>query len=125
MDGVLIRRAGRADALLVAALTLQAARAEGLEPATGFLDRFAEAWLGAYEFHPAWWAEAEGQHAGILVATWFRPLPWPGRPSGGTLRTERLFVRTDQPGVRLIETALRAAAREWATARSVAEILID
>ncbi|WP_432558743.1 hypothetical protein [Granulicoccus sp. GXG6511] len=124
MEGVLIRQAGGADALLVAALTLQAARAEGLTPVPGFLDRFADAWLGAREFHPAWWAEADGSHAGLLVTTWFRPLPWPGRTRGGTLRTERLFVRADCPRAP-IETALRAAAREWATARGVEEVLLD
>lgn len=123
MDGVLVRQAGRADALLVAALTLQAAHAEGLVPESGFLDRFAEAWLAARDSHPAWWAEFDGAHAGLLLTAWSRPLPWPGRTPGGVLRTERLFVRADQP-CGPVETALRAAAREWATARGVQEILL-
>lgn len=125
MDGVVVRRAGRVDALLVAALTLQAARAEGLPPEEGFLDRYADAWLVTREIHPTWWAETDGEHAGLLVATWERPLPWPGRaPGGGVLRTERLFVRVDLPRVP-IETALRAAAREWARERRVVEVLLD
>lgn len=125
MDGVVIRQAGHGDGLLVAALTLQAARAEGLPPEEGFLDRYADAWLAARDVHPAWWAEAEGEHVGLLVAAWFRPLPWPGRPrGGGVLRLDRLFVRPDRPRVP-IETALRAAAREWASARQVEEILLE
>ncbi|HHV21826.1 MAG TPA: GNAT family N-acetyltransferase [Propionibacterium sp.] len=125
MEGVLVRQATREDALLVAALTLQAARAQGLPGEPGFLDRYAEAWLAARDFHPAWWAELDGEHAGLLVTIWFRPLPWPGRArGGGVLRTDRLFVRADQPRVP-IETALRAAAREWATARGVDEVLVD
>lgn len=125
MSGVVVHQAGRGDALLVAALTLQAARAEGLPPEEGFLDRYANAWLAARDVHPAWWAEADGEHAGLLVTAWFRPLPWPGQPrGGGVLRLERLFVRPDRPGVP-IETALRAAAQDWATARGVAEIPLD
>ncbi|MDO5500176.1 MAG: hypothetical protein Q4F67_10925 [Propionibacteriaceae bacterium] len=125
MEGVLVRQATRDDALLVAALILQAARADGLPGEPGFLDRYAQAWLAAPDLHPAWWAELFGEHAGVLVTVWFRPLPWPGRPrGGGVLRTDRLFVRPDQPRVP-IEAALRAAAREWATARGVAEILLD
>lgn len=122
--GVVVRQAGRGDALLVAALTLQAARAEGVPPEEGFLDRYAEAWLAARDVHPAWFAEAVGEHAGLLVTAWFRPLPWPGRPrGGGVLRLERLFVRPDRPQAP-IETALRAAAREWARQRDVEEILL-
>lgn len=123
--GVVVRQAGRGDALLVAALTLQAARAEGVPPEEGFLDRYADAWLAARDVHPAWFAEAEGEHAGLLVTAWFRPLPWPGRPrGGGVLRTDRLFVRPDLARVP-IEEALRAAAREWAKERHVEEVLLD
>lgn len=125
MVEVVVRQARSGDALLVAALTLQAARAEGAPPESGFLDRYAEAWLAARDQHPAWWAEAAGEHVGLLVTTWFRPLPWPGRArGGGVLRVERLFVRDDLP-TEPVSTALRAAAREWARGRGVGEVLLD
>lgn len=116
MDGVRIRQAGPGDALLVAALTIQAARAEGLAPDPGFLDRYAAAWLQDRAVHPAWFAEASGEHAGLLVVTRVRSLPWPGRTENGWLHLERLFVRTDHPRDP-IANALCAAAHEWAAAR--------
>lgn len=110
---------------MVAALTLQAARAEGLPPEPGFLDRYAAAWLTARDLHPTWWAESGREHVGLLVGVWFRPLPWPGRaPGGGVLRIERLFVRAGLH-VDAVGTALRAAARVWAQGRGVAEVLLD
>lgn len=121
MDGVVIRQAGRTDAPLVAALAIQAARADGIVPEPGFFDRYARAWLASRDHHPAWWAEAGGQHAGLLVATRTFALPWPERPPGGSLRVERVFVRDDQP-VDAITTALHAAAREWAAARGIRDI---
>lgn len=121
MDGVRIRQAGASDALLVAALTIQAARAVGVTPESDFMDRYAESWLANRTDHPAWWAEADGQHVGLLVATRVRPLPWPGRAGGGSLHLERLFVRSDQP-TDPVASALRAAAREWAAARGTDQI---
>jgi hypothetical protein len=121
MDVVRIRQAGPGDALLIAALTIQAARAEGLIPDKGFLDRYAETWLENRATHPAWWAEAGGEHAGLLIATRTRPLPWPGRTGGGSVHLERLFVRADQP-IDRVANALRAAAREWAAARGITEV---
>lgn len=118
MTGPQIRQAGDADAPLVAALVIQAARAEGLEPGAGFMDRFVDAWREYRDQHPAWWAELDRRHAGLLLTDRIRPLPWPGRTGGGELRTQRLFVPADlaDSGV---DTALRAAAREWATARGM------
>lgn len=124
MDGIRIRQAGPGDALLVAALIIQAARAEGLAPESGFLDQYAEAWLQNRATHPAWIAEAGGEHAGLLVVTRIRPLPWPGRAGGGSIRVERLFVRADQPGAP-IAAALRSAAREWAREHGVTEVLLN
>lgn len=121
MEGVRIRQAGSGDALLVAALMIQAARAAGFVTEPGFMDRFAETWLTYRDAHPAWWAEADGQHAGLLIMTRIRPLPWPGRTGGGSIHLERLFVRPDQP-TELIENALRAAAREWAAARGISVV---
>ena len=124
MDVVRIRQAGPGDALLVAALTLQAALAEGLVPEPGFLDRYAEAWLANRGAHPAWFAECGGEHAGVLMVTWIRPLPWPGRTGGGSVHLERLFVRADQPGGKVMN-ALRAAVREWMREREVTEVRLD
>lgn len=124
MDGVRIRQAGATDALLVAALTIQAARAQGLTPEPGFLDRYAEAWLENRAAHPAWLAEADGEHAGLLVVTRVRSLPWPERAENGWLHLERLFVRAGQPR-EAIANALRAAADAWAAARSVTELQDD
>lgn len=124
MTGVVIRQAGRTDAPLVAALVLQAARAEGLKPQPGFFDQYAQAWLASRDHHPAWWAESGGEHAGVLVGVRTFPLPWPGRTPGGTLRKERLFVRADQP-VDAIAAALRTAAKEWAAARAITDVRLD
>lgn len=118
MPGILIRRAGGSDGLLVAALTIQAARAEGLVSEPGFLDRYAEAWLAQREAYPTWWAELDREHVGLLVGARTRPLPWPGREDAGSLREVRLFVR---PGYAFdpVAGALRAAAREWAAAHGI------
>lgn len=124
MEGVLIRRAGAADGLLVAALTIQAAREEGLVPPVGFLDHYADAWLAQREAYPTWWAEAERQHVGLLVAHRIRPLPWPDEPGAGTLRPVRLFARPDY-AVDVITSALRAAAREWAAAHGIVTFDLD
>lgn len=121
MDGVVIRQAGRADAPLVAALAIQAARVDGLLPEPGFFDRYARAWLASREHHPVWWAESRGQHAGLLVATRTFALPWPERTLGGSLRLERVFVREDQPAG-AVTRALRSAAREWAAARAIRDV---
>ncbi|WP_460768680.1 hypothetical protein [Mariniluteicoccus flavus] len=119
MSGAVIRQAGAGDALLVAALVIQAARAEGLTPEPGFMDRFADAWGEYRDQHPAWWAELEGRHAGLLLGDRVRPLPWPGRTGGGSLTVARVFVCDGLDG-RGVDTSLRAAAREWATTRGMA-----
>lgn len=124
MIGPRIRQAGAADALLVGALVIQAARAEGLDPGPGFLDRFADTWLEYRDQHPAWWAELDGRHAGLLLTARTRPLPWPGRTGGGVLRAERLFVSADL-SQRGIAESLRAAAREWATTRGMDWVDLD
>ncbi len=124
MEGVLIRRAGAADGLLVAALTIQAAREAGLVPPVGFLDRYADAWLAQREAYPTWWAEADRQHVGLLVAHRIRPLPWPDEPGAGALRPVRLFARSDY-AVDMITGALRAAAREWAATNGILAFDLD
>lgn len=114
MPTVRIRQALPGDALVVAALTLQCARHRGAPPEVGFLDRFAAAWEAAPGSHPAWLAEAEGEHAGYLLATRLRPLPWPGDgDAGGSLLVEQFFVRPQFRGLKIGELLL-GAARDWA-----------
>jgi GNAT superfamily N-acetyltransferase len=111
-----IRLAGADDALVVAALTLQCALHRGAAAEPGFLDRFARAWSAQVAQRPAWVAEAGQEHAGYLLALAVRPLPWPGRGSGGgTLHVETFFVRPAHRGVGVGEQLLRAAVA-WARA---------
>ena len=114
MSEARIRLARADDALVVAALTLQCALHRGAAPEPGFLDRFARAWSRQVDLRPAWIAEAGEEHAGYLLALAARPLPWPGRGSGGgTLHVETFFVRPAHRGIGVGEQLLRAAMA-WA-----------
>lgn len=116
------RRAGPDDALVVAALTLQCARHRGAPAEPGFLDRFASAWLATVPEHPVWLAECSGEHAGYLLSTRHRPLPWPGdRGSGGSLMVEQFFVRPEFRSLRIGELLL-TAARDWARAEGLSAL---
>lgn len=119
-----IKQAAAADALLVSALTIQAARAAGCHPERGFMDRFAESWVEYRDQHPTWFAEHNQVHAALLRAGRLRPLPWPGRSGGGSLQIELLFVREDLTG-QGIERALIEAMCAWAAARGLREIVAD
>ncbi len=112
------RSARTEDALLVAALTIQAAKAADLRTPPGFMDRFADSWRALEGQHPVWICEYDGQHAGYLQCARIRPLPWPGVTGGGELREERLFVREEYRDAQLHE-GLRAAAAAWAASRGV------
>lgn len=116
--GATFRPASADEALLVAALTIQAARAADLSVPAGFMDRFADTWRSRPGHHPVWICECDGEHAGFLQTTRTRALPWPGRSGGGELREERLFVRADFSG-RGLESGLREAAANWAASRGV------
>ena len=110
---VRVRHAGADDALVVAALRLQAARAAGAPAEPGFLDRFARAWDA--QAHPTWVAEHAGSHAGVLIARVLPDLPWPGRPEQRRLETVTLFVAADAtPYDAEVRAALVAALRGWA-----------
>ena len=116
------RRAQPDDALVLAALTLQCARHRGAPVEPGFLDRFASAWLATVADHPAWIAECSGEHAGYLMSTRHRPLPWPGdRGSGGTLMVEQFFVRPEFRSLKIGELLL-TAARDGARAEGLAAL---
>ena len=119
-----IRRAGTADAFVVAALHLQLARDLGATPEPGYLDRFADAWLRDRPDRPTWIAESDGQHAGILLARRLRSLPWPHRPDASRLHVEALFVvpahRRRGTGRALLEGAV-----EWARTTEVTGIHLE
>ena len=114
-----MRRAVAGDALVVAALRLQAARATGAAPEPGFLDRFAAAWDP--ELHPTWVAERDGSHAGVLVAQVSTDLPWPGRATARWLHVTTLYApaevdesasaATEPNGTEVLTTAMTI----WAT----------
>jgi GNAT superfamily N-acetyltransferase len=111
-----IRQAGRDDALVVAALTLQCAIHRGAGPEPGFLDRFATAWTPDADRCPAWIAEVGDEHAGLLMSSLARALPWPGQPAGGgALHLETFFVRPTHRGLGVGEMLLRTAV-DWARA---------
>lgn len=121
MTKPVIKLAAPSDALLVAALTLQAAREEGAPPEPRFLDRFAEAWVACRDQSPIWFAEYAGRHAGIVHGSRVRALPWPGREDTSALIVQLLFVPPESRG-QGIEAALLAGVRDWARRRSITEI---
>jgi GNAT superfamily N-acetyltransferase len=117
-----VRRAVPDDALVVAALTLQCARHRGTPAEPGFLDRFASAWLATGPDHPVWVAECGGEHAGYLLTSRHRPLPWPGdRGGGGSLMVEQFFVRPQFRNLKIGELLL-TAARDWARAEGLSAL---
>ena len=118
------RSARRDESLLVAALTMQAARAEGRTIPEKFMDRFAETWLALDGQHPVWICEFDGEHVGFLQAARIRPLPWPGVSGGGELREERLFVHAEH-AAQGFDVGLRAAAAAWAASRGVRWVPAD
>lgn len=114
-------RATADDALVVAALTLQHARAEGADPELGYLDRAAAHWLKHEGLMPTWIAEHEGSHAGLLQGS-LVPLPaWPGRPAAPRceLWVHCLYVHAEHAD-QGIQGALLEAARAWAEPRGYA-----
>ena len=112
------RAAREGEALLVAALTIQAARAQGRTVPDGFMDRFADSWREHHRQHPTWLCEMDGEHAGYLLAARIRHLPFPGQTTIGELHEQRLFVRPDFVD-RGVAPGLRAAAAAWAASRGV------
>ena len=117
MGSVQVRRARADDALVVAALRLQAARAAGAGPEPGYLDRFAAAWDP--DDHPTWVAECDGAHAGLLVTQVVRDLPWPGLAPGQSLHVATLHTGLAGREAEVAQ-ALTGAMRGWARSRGLA-----
>ncbi|WP_051215056.1 GNAT family N-acetyltransferase [Granulicoccus phenolivorans] len=121
MTKPVIKLAAPADALLVAALTLQAARDQNAPHEPRFLDRFADEWKLRRDQSPIWFAEYAGRHAGIVHGSRVRALPWPGREDSSALIVQLLFVPSESRD-QGIEAALLAGVRDWARRRSITEI---
>lgn len=117
---VRIVRARPEEAFVVAALSLQMAIALDGAREEGYLDRAAEHWLRHHEQLPTWYAEHEGQHAGLLQATRPPESTWPGRSpgTGGSLWIHALYVSADhrRQGIAL---ALTRACEAWARGAGV------
>ncbi|MDQ2755390.1 MAG: GNAT family N-acetyltransferase [Actinomycetota bacterium] len=121
MGSVRVRRAKADDALVVAALRLQAARAAGAGAEPGFLDRFAAAWDP--DEHPTWVAECDGVHVGLLLTQVVRDLPWPGLAPGQSLHVTTLHTVAAGVPVEVeaeVAPALTTAMRDWARGRGLA-----
>lgn len=124
VSDLVVRRAGEADALAVAALRLQSDRERGAGPEPGFLDRFAAAWTGELSRRPTWLAEDEGRPVGVLVLLVTDELP---RVGGGRERwaeVSLLFVsagfRGAGIGCRLLEEMLG-----WARSNGVGGVRVS
>ncbi len=115
-----IVRARPEDAFVLAALSLQLARAVGAGGEEGYLDRAADHWLRHRDRLPSWIAEHEGAHAGYLQAVALPETTRPGQPVGtrGRLWVDALFVAPDHRR-RHIGTALLGACESWAKGAGV------
>lgn len=115
MSEVRIERAGRVDALAVAALALQMER-ESPEaiPRAGFLREYADAWLADFERRPVWLAsEDDGAAVGFIQSVQIQKLPRLRGPARSWLHLSQVFVtaRRRQQGV---GAQLLAAMQDWA-----------
>lgn len=108
-----VARAEREDALIVAALQLQADREHGGANRPGFLDEYADAWLTQFERLPTWLArEADGTAVGVVVARFDRKLPSLCRPTTAVMHIASVFVRPQERGNGVAERMLRDAL-DW------------
>ncbi|WP_353950161.1 GNAT family N-acetyltransferase [Knoellia sp. S7-12] len=116
--GFVIRLAEPRDALACAALTLQDDRECGATIEPGFLDRYAEAWLGD-SARVTFVAEApDGRPLGMVTAAVVTKLPSSRRPRTRWLHVSLLFVTRDARGSGL-GGQLLAALHVWALEHDV------
>ncbi|MEP7159559.1 MAG: GNAT family N-acetyltransferase [Dermatophilaceae bacterium] len=105
-----VMRAQTADAFALAALELQLSREQGGAGETGFLDRYADAWLADSDRRPAWIAKSfDGSPRGGVTLFVVDGLPRPGRLSRPWVHVTNLYVT---PGARRMgagEELLRSA----------------
>ncbi|WP_116113479.1 GNAT family N-acetyltransferase [Austwickia chelonae] len=106
-----VRRAEPSDAFVLAALELQSNREQGREGESGFLERFADAWLAERNRRPAWVAmTGGGQPLGAMTLYVVDDLPRPGRLSRPWMHISSLYVaqraRRTGVGERLLSTGV-------------------
>lgn len=108
-----VARADTAAAFALAALELQLNREQGRPGESGFLDRYADAWLAERDRRPAWVATSlDGSPLGAIVLFVVDGLPRPGRLSRPWVHVTNLYVT---PGARRtgIGDRLLRAALDW------------
>src|SRR5580765_7237390 len=120
-----VRRAGRDDAVSVAALHLQHDRELGAGPRVGFLDEFAEAWSADFDRRPTWLALTDDQRpVGVVDCLQVRRLPRVSGERSGWLVVSLVFVSADLRR-RGIASRLLVTVRDWATANKITRIELE
>lgn len=112
-----MRRLTEQEALLLAALRLQALRARGETPAPGMLDRLARQWRRRAAALPAWVAERDGDHVGLAVAALAPGLPVDLGDPHPHVRLLELHGRQERDALVLGRTVLA-----WAGAQGAREV---
>ena len=108
MSSVEIVRAEAEHAFQLAALVLQADRADGTPGRTGFIDEYADAWLADREHRPAWLAtQSDGAPAGLISTALVRKLPSLRRAATSWMHVSLLYVVPELRGEGLGERLLR------------------
>jgi hypothetical protein len=115
---VRVRRLREDEALLAAALHVQALRASGRTPPPGHLDRFAASWLAGGPALPQWVAEVDGEHCGTVLVRLPVPLPPEVSERRPLAEVALLYAGPAGPGQErrreLVARRLLTAALAWA-----------
>ncbi|MDO5698439.1 MAG: GNAT family N-acetyltransferase [Dermatophilus congolensis] len=120
-----LSRAEAEDAFALAALELQRAREQGRPGQDGFIDKYADFWLGDRQHRPAWIAkQLDGRPLGALILDVRLSMPSPGQRSRAVAVIDTLFVnpahRRQGTGERLVRAALIWCTQAGVTAVHVA-----
>lgn len=104
-----VRMAERQDALIVAALVLQADLECGGSNRPGFLREYGDAWLADFARRPTWLAVlADHTAIGLVQTSQIDKMPSLCRPTTRWLHVSRVFVRQQSRGAGVAEQLLRA-----------------